>query len=1390
VGESFDGRQGTFDDTLESDDSFLREVLGDGPPPRLPAPGDWLGGQEGHRFEILEWLGEGGMGVVFRAHDEKLQREVALKFLLAFRGLEEGVLREARAIARLNHENIIHLFDVSEWCSSPEEPRIPFLVMEYLSGESLATLLRREGYLGVPRALEILEGIATGLAHAHEHHVIHRDLKPSNVFLTEQGVVKLLDFGLSHLPGATSSRRLHLLTAGTPAYMAPEQWRNGPQDARTDLWAAGMVLYEMLTGTVPVPVKRLVELRDRVMSAEPMPPVRARNPAVPSELETLVATLLSKDPAHRLSSAHELCDEVRELKRRLTPAPDALRSCSPERRQVTLVSCQLLGLSGLPEPLGGEDMGELDLAFHRECEELIEHHGGSTTLYMPGEVLGCFGCPQVREDDADRAVHAGLQLAREVPVALQRRLPHLPLSGLGVRVGLFTDLLSLCARPTDSWGGRITLQGEAPKVVSWLARQAGPGEVVLGDESWKLVRGAFATEELGPRVFEGMGGPRSLDVRKVRYEREAHSRFERTLAVGGLSRMVGRQHELQLLLEDWERARRGRGAFVLLSGEAGIGKSRLFQELGERVATEPVHLLRFQCWSQFSTTTRHPATALIQHLLQLSPKDPPREQLRRIEEHLGRLGLSETHVHLIALLLSLPVPGSAAVHRLSLEWRQEKIIEVMMALVLELARERPVLAIVEDLHWANASQLRFLELLLERVKEEPVLVIVSSRPDFQPAWAPRPWLHAMALNRLPAELSADLVREVSHGHDLPAEAVRALVRKTDGVPLFIEEMTRMVLERASAGASPGHSLRSIPVTLHELLLARLDTLPSRLKALVQLCAVVGRDFSLALLEPLTRRDETTLRRELAGLVKAGLLQELPRADAPVYQFRHALIQDAAYQSLSRSTRRKHHRHIAGVLEARFPELVEACPELLAHHHTEAGDLESAIQAWQRAGERASRRSDNQEALTYFHLALKLLRGLPDAAWRERKELHLLMDMGTPMSQVRRYNAPELERLYERVRVLLREVGDELPRLRLPFWGFTTYYLIRGRFDVVVELVQRYLALDQRQRAGTATHKSLGLKMALCRCLCVMGDNRGSRRLVEEVLAEPDIDIAQRRVLASRNWTDSRVSAFVHGSLLFAVGCQPDESRRYEQEAMSLAEQIGQPSGLASVLCARTLVSQLRHEGRETLRWAEACAALCREHRFRMWLAWAAALRSWALAELGQPEAALARMRMVLPHWHGSGIRVYMPHCYAILAEIHLKLGQPEQGLASVRAALKRVAVSGERFYEAELYRLRGECLRRLGRAEQARACFFQALSVARVQEAHLFEVRATVSLCRLLQDLGRTGAAWRILAKVYGRFATHRDSPDLREAWTLLVELAEEGLPRASSGSGMLTSHA
>ncbi|HEX8821366.1 MAG TPA: protein kinase, partial [Archangium sp.] len=424
-----------LDSELEDSDfgDELTRAVSQGPALlRTPKCGERLGGTDGRRFEIHEQLGGGAMGRVFRAWDGRLRREVALKFLLPNEQLEEERLlallqQEAQAIAQLAHANIVRLFDASEWVGASWEPRIPFLVMEYLEGESLSEVLRREGRLELRRALDLLTGIAAGLAHAHAHHVIHRDLKPSNVLLTREGEVKLLDFGLAWLlEEGTSHGEDDLPTAGTPAYMAPEQWGGGEQDERTDLWSAGVILHEMLTGEALYPFATLQELRERVLSPEPVPSVRERHPELPREVEPLLAMLLAKDPDRRYQTAQEFGEELRELVERLGLRTKAPRHVAPERRQVTLVSCRLTGLGGLANTLDAEDLGEVEEALHQVCTELVQQRGGTIALYLGDEVLACFGYPAVREEDAEHAVQVGLTLARELPAFLHHTLPQLP----------------------------------------------------------------------------------------------------------------------------------------------------------------------------------------------------------------------------------------------------------------------------------------------------------------------------------------------------------------------------------------------------------------------------------------------------------------------------------------------------------------------------------------------------------------------------------------------------------------------------------------------------------------------------------------------------------------------------------------------------------------------------------------------------------------------------------------------------------------------------------------------------------------------------------------------------------------------------------------------------
>jgi predicted ATPase/class 3 adenylate cyclase len=1341
------------------EDSFLRELVRPEPSPMLPVPGQRLGGPDGRRYEVLAWMGGGGMGQVFRARDETLRREVALKFLLPRPGFEAEALAEARAVAWLDHENIVRIFDVAIWSGLPEMPGVPFLVMECLEGESLAVLLKR-GRLDVKRALEVLDGIGAGLAHAHGRGLVHRDLKPGNVFLTPEGSVRLLDFGLSHLMAARAENTPHLPTAGTPAYMAPEQWRGEAQDARTDIWAAGVVLYEMLTGEPPFVGATLGELRERVLSEEPAPPVRARNSEVPPEVEALLATTLAKDPARRIPTACELRQEVRELRARLAgPGFEEAEPKSQQRRQLVLLSCQLTGLAGLVGRLDVEDMGELEAAFQQSCAEVIRQRGGSVNLSMGGEVFACFGCPQVREDDAEHAVRAALYLAHAVPELLQQRLPHLSFTGLGAKVGLHTDRMVLDTR---------ALQGEAPKVVSWLAGQAGPGEVLVSEATWRQVRGTFETESLGTRDFTGLSGPAYLDVHRVLREREVRVRFERTLLAGGLTPLVGREHELRHLLALWDGAREGQGAFVLVRGEAGIGKSRLLQELRERVPAETATRLQFQCWSRLGASVLPPVAEVLQRLLWFSPGGTPQRHLEELEAQLGAMGLPEEDILLLGLLLALPVPQGSPVYRLTPERRMEKTYEALVDLLLHVARQRPVLLAVEDLHWADSSWIELLGNVFERIEGTRLLVVLSARPEFQPSWPSHPWLHRLTVERLSPGLAAALVKKVARGTPLLEETVRALVEKTDGNPLFIEEMTHRVLE--------GGELASIPVTLHELLLARLDLLPSRQKALAQLCAVVGRDFSWEMLAAVAEREASDLRRELAGLVEAGLLREAREGtEEPGYQFRHALFQEAAYQSLPRGERRRHHQRIARMLEERFPAVVEARPEVLAHHHTEAGERALAIFYWCQAGQLAFMSMANLEAVTYLTRAQDLLRELPEAERHSGEELMVLAGLGNSLVLVQGYGSPEAARTQARALELLRQMDEFPPLLEVGIWSLYSYHQMRAEYHLVCELTERVLRQGERQRNPELLAMGHGMK---ARELSARGHMRSALESNERGMACTRSSLEQNGKLAvAGQLMQSLAVCLAFASIILSVLGRLEEARRYGRDALEQARRINHPHTTSLVLTYTALACQFRREVQEASRYANEAVAISSERRYWVWHAWARVIQGWTLAELEQSREGLALIRQECAHWRGMGARFMITYYLLVLAEVHLKRGQFREGLAVVHEALGEERESGESSNKAELHRLRGELLRASGREHEAQYDFFRAITIAREQEALLLELRATVGLGRLLRATGLPEVARRLLARVLDRFEVGVDSVDLSEARTLLEQLSSPPSP-------------
>ncbi|MFY0565683.1 protein kinase domain-containing protein [Archangium lansingense] len=1302
------------------DDSFLREVAHVPVPLRRPVPGERLGGQDGHRFKLLEELGAGAMGWVLSAWDEQLRREVALKFLVPREELAGLALVEARAIARLDHENIVRIFDVAEWVGRPDEPRMPFLVMERLEGESLAQLMQRERP-SPRRTLEIMMSVAAGLAHAHEHHIVHRDLKPSNVIITRKGVVKLLDFGLAYLLEPNTALAPRLPMAGTPPYMAPEQWRGEALDERTDIWAAGVLLYEMLTGELPYASENLEALRVRVLSPEPVPLLRERHPELPWELESLLAVMLAKDPSRRLLSAAELQEELRELEEHLRPGRKQPRHVAPQRRHVTLVACKLEGLASLAAGMDAEDFGEWEAAFHRGFSKVIQQHGGFVTLCMGDEALACFGYPVAREGDSERAVHAGMMLVPSIREALEERLPLQDRPELTVQVGIHTSLVMLDDLPQELRGRTPGIQGEAPKVAAWLALQAGPDEVVLSREAHVLVQRAFETESLGARSYEGA---RSVRVYRVVGARQTVSRFDRTLAVGGgLTPLVGREREVEKLLAHWERARAGEGGFVLLSGEAGVGKSRLIQEVRGRIIREQALTLRLQCWSQFSTSAFHPLIEALQRLW-LSPELSPQENLRVLEEWLAPWELKPVQVRLLSSLLSLPVEENSPHLRFTPERQMEELLGALGTLLLRVAAVHPVLLVVEDLHWADPSTLRLLGALMELLASARVLGVLSARPEFRSPWPVRPGFHTITLERMPAECTARLVREVARGRTLPESVMEQLVVRTDGIPLFAEEMTRMLLE--------GGAVASIPVTLQELLLARLDTLPRRQKELAWWCAVLGRDFTREVLVTVTGLGEAALRRDLAGLVSAGLLERSDEPSGPSYHFRHALIQEAAYQSQSRGLRREHHRRIALALVADFPGMVEHRPELLAHHYTEAGELKPAIRAWKQAGLRASLRYANQEAVSHLTHALKLLRSLPDAASLLLDELQLLLALGLPLVQVQGYHSPEVARLYERVRELLRELGESPSLLELSYWGVSAYYFTQMKFREAHELNELLVNLGRRysnQELLVVGHRWMALDYF------TWGDMPTALAHIEQALAhseEPTLE--HHRALALKLVVNPRATALAFSSVIHSALDELDVARSHAHEALELARNLGHPHTCALVLTYAAVGAQIRREPRSALEWAEQCVALASEHRFRLWLWWSTILKSWALAELGQAEEGLGLMRRALEEWERSGFVTGTLHNSAMLADIYLTLGRAEEGLAAIEHALTPEKLrAGETSFEAYAHLVRAQLLALRGRAPEAREEFLRVLEIAHKQGARIYARRVLTEWGRWLE---------------------------------------------------------
>jgi class 3 adenylate cyclase/predicted ATPase len=1051
------------------------------------------------------------------------------------------------------------------------------------------------------------------------------------------------------------------------------------------------------------------------------------------------------------------------------PLPPVPSPPDAERRQLTVMFCDLVDSTRLSSQLDPEEYRDVVRAYQRVCTEVIQRYEGHIAQLLGDGLLVYFGYPVAHEDDAQRAIRAGLDMLAALG-DLNQDLQHAKGLQLALRVGMHTGLVVVGEMGGVGRQERLAL-GEVPNIASRIEGLAEANTVAISDATSRLVQGYFEYQALGAQTLRGVAKP----VRLYRVHQESGARGRLDIAVTrGLTPLVGREAEVTLLRERWEQAKSGQGHVVLLTGDAGIGKSRLVQMLKDHIANDP-HV-RWECRSveYYQNTALFPLADLFQRLLRFEAHETPDAKFGKLEQMLRqyRLPLEES-VQLFAPLLSLPIPEDTYPPlQLSPQRQRQKVLETLVAILQEHAEREPVLFILEDLHWTDPTTLELLGLLLDQTPTASLLVLLTCRPHFQPSWHHRSYITEMTLNHLAHPQVEQIVTGMTDGKAFPAEVLAQIIEKTDGVPLFVEEMTKALLESGHLKAVDGHyeltgsfATLAIPATLQDSLMARLDRLVTA-KAVAQYAAVIGRQFPYELLQAVSQLDKVTLQRELGRLVEAEIVYQRGVPPYATYTFKHALIQDAAYESLLKSTRQHYHQQLAQVLEAQFPETGETQPELLAHHYTEAGLAEQAVGYWQRASERSTAQSAYVEAVTHLSKGLEVLQTLPDTSVRVRHELDMRVALGQALAVTKGPSAPEVGHAYTRAWELCRQVGDT-PQLASVLVGLCTFYRLGGELRAAREFGEQLLTLAQH------LHDPERLAYAywmLGEVMLYLGEFVPARAHLEQAFIVSAA--SQDRSLFSGT---ARVTAL--GTLtwvLWLLG-YPDQALRQSYKMLTYAQELRHIYSLARALFNVAVVHKWRREVDATQERARAARAIITEQGFLQLLGSITFTQGWALTAQGQHEKGIAEMRQGLATMRTIGRR--QVEYLARLGEAYGRSGQAEEGLRLLAEALTLIDTIGERWYEAELHRIKGALLlqQAVPDTPQAEARFRQALNVARRQEAKSLELRAAMSLSRLWQQQEKRQEAYDLLAPVYGWFTEGFDTADLQEAQALLDALAEGG---------------
>lgn len=1030
--------------------------------------------------------------------------------------------------------------------------------------------------------------------------------------------------------------------------------------------------------------------------------------------------------------------------------PVAPRNPDAERRQLTLLFCDLVGSTTMGEQLDPEELREIVQEYQAACAAAVAPFGGHIAQYLGDGILIYFGYPVASEDSPRRAVHGGLAILDGVAQLNERVATRRPVH-LAVRVGIHTGSVVTGAMG----GGGRTEQlaiGSAPNVAARLQSLAEPDTVVISGTTYRLVEGFFECVPLGTHQLKGLA--QSVELLRVIRDTGAVSRFEVT-ASRGLVPLVGRERELDVLLDGFERASRSAGNPIAVVGEPGIGKSRLMEMFRERIADRPHAWRVCRCSPYASRSALQPVVEMLEHRCGIDRDTPMPMRRVKLADAVMSLGPPKPDtLPLLGALLSLPAPSGEPPLNLSPERQRQRTLETLVDLVLALASRETLVLAVEDLHWADPSTVELLALIAERARGATLLILVLYRPGLTLPWARNVGLVELVLGRLRDEHVAAIIGHVTAGRNIPPELMRQLVAKTDGVPLFVEELTKMVLE---SGQDLQHAAAlTIPTTLHDSLVARLDRLGSA-KEIAQVGAVLGREFSYEMLRAVALHDDAALGLALGQLVEADLIQQQGAGSEAMYIFKHALVQDAAYGLMVANVRQQHHRRVGEVLEARFPAIVANQPELIARHFTEAAVIDSAVRYWLKAGQHANERSANLESIDHVTRGINLLARLPAGPERDALELALQITLGTASLTRKGYWAKEVVLAFDRALVLSEQLGDAARHFRA-LMGLCSYHMVRGDYVNGLALAERLLA------AAEVAGRAPWLVQALY-CLgfarYYRADFFGSLQAMERAVVIECTDGEADLKLTSGD--DVRIHALAQAGLTAWHLGRVDQAVEFGDRSIAMARRLGQPNGISFALAIAAVVRMYRRDAGQARVLAAEGLAIAQDKGHTFVAAVTTFILGWSAADTGDSPVGYAQMRGSVDALRSAGALIARTMFLCSLADVASRHGRTDLTATALAEAEAQLA-KGEFHFEPEIYRLRAQ-------VSGDDASFRRGIEVGVASGNLSHALRAATAFAQKLATNGRVDEARAVLAPVFAKFTEGFAALDLVAAASLLKQL-------------------